>query len=139
MEGKSPEHMPRPIQSVLNTLFRYRPLAANAIQVVNDSETITDHNPRQLIATPGHSPDHQSFYSAIDSVLFAGDALSTRGDRLRCSPSRNTADMVAARKSAKKLLHLTPAVFACDHGPPIHDHRAEELMSLYRELEEQQS
>lgn len=136
IEGKSPEHMPRPIQFMLNTLFRYRPLPAGAIYVVNDGETITDQNPWQLITTPGHSPDHQSFWCAIHSVLFAGDALSTRGERLQCSPSRNTADMVAARLSAKKLLRISPAVFACGHGPPMYDHSAGELMSLSRELDQ---
>ena len=104
--------------------------------VDDDGETITDLSPWQLIATPGHSPDHQSFWCTIHSVLFAGDALSTRGDRLQCSPSRNTADMTAAHLSARKLLRLSPAVFACGHGPPMYDHNAGELMSLSRELDQ---
>ncbi|HET6444104.1 MAG TPA: MBL fold metallo-hydrolase [candidate division Zixibacteria bacterium] len=135
--GKSPEHMPGPIQFLLNTIFRYQPLPASAIRVVDDGETITDKSQWRLLATPGHSPDHHSFWSPVHSLLFAGDALSTRGNQLKCSPKRNTADMAAARRSAMKLLLLTPAVFACGHGPPIHDHSSDQLFMLYRELEEQ--
>ncbi len=134
VEGKSPEHLPRPVQFALNKWFRFRPLPASAIQVLDDGETITEEESWQLIATPGHSPDHQSFYSAVHGVLFAGDALSTRGNRLKCSPKFNTGDMAAARHSAKNLLRISPAVIACGHGPPTTDHSADQLLRLDREL-----
>jgi glyoxylase-like metal-dependent hydrolase (beta-lactamase superfamily II) len=135
IEGKSPDHLPRLVQWTINTLFRYRPLPTGAIQIVNDGEIINDQSPWQVIATPGHSPDHQSFFSPVHSVLFAGDALSTRGGRLKCSPNINTGDMPAARLSARNLLRLTPAVIACGHGPPKHDHDSGELISLSHDLE----
>jgi glyoxylase-like metal-dependent hydrolase (beta-lactamase superfamily II) len=134
VNGKSPEHLPGPVQFALDKWFRYRALPDNVIQVLDDGETITEGNPWQLIATPGHSPDHQSFISAVDSVLFAGDALSTRRNRLKCSPRFNTGDMAAARQSAKRLLRITPAIIACGHGPPMVGHSADQLLQLDREL-----
>ena len=42
VEGKSPEHLIRPVQFALNTLFRYKPIPASVIQVVYDGETVTE-------------------------------------------------------------------------------------------------
>jgi glyoxylase-like metal-dependent hydrolase (beta-lactamase superfamily II) len=134
VKGKSPDHLIRSVQFVLNTLFRYKPISASAIQVVYNGETVTEDGSWQLIATPGHSPDHQSFFSPKHGILFAGDALSTRGNRLRCSPKINTGDMKEARVSAKKLLRLTPAVIACGHGPPMYDFGADQLLLLAKKL-----
>ncbi len=134
VEGKSPEHLIRPVQFALNTLFRYKPIPASVIQVVYDGETVTESSSWRLIATPGHSPDHHSCFSPKHGILLAGDALSTRGNRLRCSPKINTGDMKEARISAKKLLRLTPAVIACGHGPPMYDFGADQLLQLDKDL-----
>ena len=132
--GKSPKHMPRIIQFISDRFFGYEPVAEERIQIIEDGQTLPNLAEWQALATPGHCADHYSFCSPVHGVLFAGDALSTRGDRLQSSPKRITADQVTAGLSARRLLQLTPAVFACGHGRPMVDHSAEDVMMLFREL-----
>jgi glyoxylase-like metal-dependent hydrolase (beta-lactamase superfamily II) len=73
----------------------------------------------QPLAAPGHTLDHYAFFSPSTGVLFAGDALNTRDDRLQLTPKRITADLPAARRTARRLLDLHPTLFACGHGSPL--------------------
>ncbi len=132
--GKSPKHMPRIIQFISDHFYGYKPVTVERIQIIEDGQTLPDLTDWQALATPGHCADHYSFCSPVHGVLFAGDALSTRGDRLQSSPKRITADPLAAGQSARRLLQLTPAVFACGHGRPMVDHSAEDVMMLFQEL-----
>ena len=133
-QGKSPKHMPAPVQFVVDRFFTYRPVPAEAIKIVSDGEQIEELGDWRALATPGHCPDHHAFASEAHGILFAGDALNTRGGRLQNSQKRVTADPEAARQSALRLLRLHPAVIACGHGKPTLSHKAEDLMALQREL-----
>jgi glyoxylase-like metal-dependent hydrolase (beta-lactamase superfamily II) len=135
--GKSPKHMSWPVQFMLDHFIRYRPVPAESIQVIEDGEAIPEFDSWVAMATPGHTLDHFSLWGLLHGVLFAGDALNTRGDELKSTPDRITADREAARQSAVRLLQLTPAVLACGHGRPKQGHDANELMALFRKLEEQ--
>ena len=132
--GKSPKHLPRAIHFVADLFMGYKPVAADGIQSVEDGESPPDLDEWFIMATPGHCADHHVFCSPVHGILFAGDALNTRGDRLQLSNKFINADQAAARKSARRLLQLAPAVFACGHGRPKFDHNAEEVMMLYQEL-----
>lgn len=132
--GKSPEHMPRLIQWFINAFIKYRPVPAEALVVCQDGDELPVLGGLQALATPGHTPDHFSFYNPAGGVLFAGDALNTREDRLQRTPSRITADEEAADRSAIRLLELAPAIFACGHGTPLSSHQAGDLMNLFNEL-----
>jgi glyoxylase-like metal-dependent hydrolase (beta-lactamase superfamily II) len=90
----------------------------------------------QALATPGHTLDHFSFYHPATGVLFAGDAVNTRNGRLQHTPRRITADQTAADRSARRLLALAPAVFACGHGTPLVG-SDENIRALLNELQEQ--
>lgn len=136
--GKSPKHMPRPIHFLMDRLFGYRPVPVEAIQRVTDGDTVPGAGDWQVLAAPGHTPDHYAFCSLEHGVLFAGDALNTRGGRLGLTSERIMADQEAARRSALQLLRLSPAVIACGHGPPLQTHSADELMSLFHQLQNEQ-
>lgn len=132
--GKSPKHLPRIVQFISDRFFGYRPVAKERIQVVEDGQLLPDLEEWRVLSTPGHCPDHHSFCSPVHGILFAGDALSTRGDRLQMSNKLITADQALAGQSARRLLQLAPAVFACGHGRPMVNHSAEDVMMLYQEL-----
>jgi glyoxylase-like metal-dependent hydrolase (beta-lactamase superfamily II) len=138
-QGKAPKHMPWLIQFFSDHFFGYRSVPEEGIGVVADGDRLPGLEDWQVLATPGHSPDHHSFYSRLHGILFTGDALNTRGGRLQSSPKRITGDPEAARQSAMRLLRLTPAVIACGHGRPMTSHDAGTLMSLYSQLHEQSS
>lgn len=135
--GKSAKHMPRLVQFIIDNFMSYRPVSADSIEIVSDDDVVSEADQWRVIATPGHTMGHQAYCSNLNGILFAGDALNTRGDRLKVSPKRINADHIAAQESAMRLLKLHPAVIACGHGRPLYGHDAKEIMTLYREIEVQ--
>jgi glyoxylase-like metal-dependent hydrolase (beta-lactamase superfamily II) len=133
-QGMAPPHLPRPMQFVVDRLLKYEPLPANVLKAILPGELLPVLGGLQAIATPGHTPDHCSYYSRMTGVLFAGDALSTRGGRVGLSPGFITADKEATRQSAQTLLGLAPALIACGHGSPLQSHTMTELMDLLQKL-----
>lgn len=133
--GQGPPHLPRPVQFLANRFVRYTPVPAGMITLVTDGTVLPILDGLEVLATPGHTPDHHSFYSRAHGVLFAGDALNTRPGRVQLTPKAITADMAAARQSALRLLRLAPAVFACGHGQPLQSHNMDDLMALMHTLQ----
>ncbi len=133
-EGKSPKHMPRVMQFIVNNFMGYPSLPSEVIHTIAEGEVVPGIDEIEVLATPGHTLDHLSFYNPVQGILFAGDALNTNGDQLNITRKRITADQEAARLSAMKLLRLHPATIACGHGRPMISHDANALMMLYRQL-----
>lgn len=133
-QGRSPSHMPFPVQWVIDRFIRYGAVSAATITQFADGDVLPILGGLQVLATPGHTLDHFSFYSVAYGVLFAGDALNTRNGRLQSTPPRITADPDAARHSAIRLLELAPAVIACGHGTPFTHHSADDITTLFNEL-----
>lgn len=131
--GRSPKHMPWFAQLIIDTFMRYGKVSANHIEVVEPGQTLPFLGGIQVLATPGHTLDHLSYFALANGVLFAGDALNTR-QGLATTPPAISADMDAAKRSAIQLLELAPATFACGHGTPLSGHSTETLMQLFNEL-----
>lgn len=135
--GKSPKHLPLVMQWIADTFVKYAPIDEAAVSVVQDGDTLPFLGGLQVLASPGHTTDHFSFFSPTLGVLFAGDALNTRNGRINLTPSRITADQTAARLSGIRLLQLAPAVIACGHGTPSTKHSSNELMALFNILRQE--
>ncbi|GAB4146214.1 MAG: MBL fold metallo-hydrolase [Candidatus Promineifilaceae bacterium] len=129
--GRSPEHMPGMMQ-FLAGLFRYGAVAE--VNEVADGDELPCLGGLRVIAAPGHTLEHHAFFSPSTGVLFAGDALNTRQDRLNLTPKPITADMALARQSARLLLNLRPRLFACGHGRPLRDLPANDLARFLEEV-----
>ncbi|MDX1613317.1 MAG: MBL fold metallo-hydrolase [Candidatus Promineifilaceae bacterium] len=134
-QGRSPQHLPTIVQFLTDRLFKYPLVAADDILVVEADQPVPEQEAWLALATPGHSPDHMSFYSPTHGIVFAGDALANRRQQLGVQNDQFLSDPIAARLSAMRLLRLTPAVLACGHGPPLYGHSAEEIMHLHRRLQ----
>ncbi|NLX11272.1 MAG: MBL fold metallo-hydrolase [Chloroflexi bacterium] len=113
---KTPPHMPFPLSIFTSVATRFMRKPAPVDQIVSDGERLAIAGGIRVIATPGHTPDHVSFYWERENVLLAGDLLNNRSG-LALTPQRITHDQDAARASARKALALQPAVIACGHGP----------------------
>lgn len=79
-----------------------------------------------VIATPGHTPGHLSFWRAHDGVLFVGDVVSNtsffhRRGNLHYPPSLLSVAPARNRQSARKLAALQPKRLCFGHGPPLDD------------------
>jgi glyoxylase-like metal-dependent hydrolase (beta-lactamase superfamily II) len=81
----------------------------------------------RVVASPGHTPGHISFYDTRDGTLIAGDALFTFTGigvagtfRLRFPFSAMaTWDKSASLRSAHALAELQPTRLAVGHGPTL--------------------
>ena len=133
-QGKSPQHMPWLAQLIIDRFMRYQTISSSVIELFADGDVVPCLGGLQVLATPGHTLDHFSFYSPTTGVVLAGDALNTRNGRLQRTPKAITADEVAANRSAIRLIELAPAVIACGHGEPTQHHSTAELMDLFRTL-----
>lgn len=73
----------------------------------------------RVLATPGHTPGHLSFYATEMGVLFAGDSLRSEGGVLVPSTGMNTWDEAAALESARAQAALGARVVCVGHGPVL--------------------
>lgn len=131
--GRSPKHMPWFAQLIIDTFMRYSKIPPNCLEIVAPGQTLPFLGGIQVIATPGHTLDHLSYFAPASGMLFAGDALNTRRG-LAATPPAISADMDAAKRSAIHLLELAPTTFACGHGTPLTGHSSDTLMQLFNEL-----
>lgn len=122
--GRSPRHMPQPVQFILDHFVRYKAVDRAAIRPVADGDELPVLGGLRVLAAPGHTREQHAFYSPAAGVLFAGDALNTRDGRLQTTPPRITADRAAAERTAIRLLQLAPRDIACGHGAPLVDNPA---------------
>lgn len=121
VEGRSPRHMPQPVQFLIDRFVRYKRVDRGAIRPLGDGDELPVLGGLRVLAAPGHTSEQHALYSPAAGVLFAADALNTRDDRLQLTPRRITADQAAAERTAIQLLQLSPAVIACGHGAPLVD------------------
>lgn len=133
-DGTSPAHLPRPIQWLSDQFFRYPAVPAEAIECVADGDRLPVLGGLEVLATPGHTLDHLSYYSPSTGMLFTGDAIDSRNGQLNRSRKLITADEYLANQSALRLIELAPAVFACGHGAPLSDHNSSALMKFFNDL-----
>jgi glyoxylase-like metal-dependent hydrolase (beta-lactamase superfamily II) len=85
-----------------------------------------------VVATPGHAPDHLSFIR--DGVAFTGDAVLGEGS-VFVAPDPGA--LAGYLRGLERLQELKLDVIAPGHGPPVHDPaaRIEQYVSHRRERE----
>jgi glyoxylase-like metal-dependent hydrolase (beta-lactamase superfamily II) len=111
----SPPHLPMPKRLITRVTNWFVRRAVTVSHQVSDGETLPIAGGIQVIATPGHTPDHVCYYWERERVLFAGDLLNNRSG-LVLTPDGITWDMAAAKASARRVLQLDPAAICMGHG-----------------------
>jgi glyoxylase-like metal-dependent hydrolase (beta-lactamase superfamily II) len=112
---QTPPHMPVPYKYLAGTIASLLMKPAPVDQTVNDQDQLDIAGGIQVIATPGHTPDHVSYFWIRERVLFVGDLLQNMG-KLKLMPNMITHDKQAARASARRVLALDPAFICPGHG-----------------------
>ncbi len=90
--------------------------AAKVDTVLKDGEVLPYCGGITVISTPGHTPDHTSFYVHAYRTLLAGDAAIAVQGRLLGPAQQHTLDMDEAIRSLSKLLSYDIETVVCYHG-----------------------
>jgi len=95
------------------------PRAVSAQHFVQDGDIVLEDF--VVVATPGHTAGHISFFYRPERALFAGDALAVIDRRIRFMARPVTLDTAAARRSMEKVLALGPEIVCPGHREPMTD------------------
>jgi glyoxylase-like metal-dependent hydrolase (beta-lactamase superfamily II) len=72
----------------------------------------------RALHTPGHTPDHVTFFVEEEGMLFTGDAVLGRGTSIVDPPE---GDMAAYMRSLRRMVELQPRTIYPGHGPVVFD------------------
>lgn len=113
---KTPPHFPFFINLLVQiaSCFFIKAPESNFV-VVSDRENINILGGVEVFFTPGHTPDHVSYWLPSLNLLFSGDTFNNFGKLDVCPMFLNHATELNI-KSAKKLLKLNPSVICVGHG-----------------------
>lgn len=108
-----------------------RPVAAD--RFVKDGDVLLDDF--DVIATPGHTGGHVSYFYRPERALFAGDALAVIDGRIRFMARPVTLDVAAARSSMSRCLSFAPALVCPGHREPLINNVAAAIAAMQHHLD----
>jgi glyoxylase-like metal-dependent hydrolase (beta-lactamase superfamily II) len=73
-----------------------------------------------VVATPGHSPGHTSYWQPQLGILFTGDVIMCLPN-MRLPIAAFTPDMAQSKRSLQKIANLKPNILCFGHGVPMHN------------------
>jgi glyoxylase-like metal-dependent hydrolase (beta-lactamase superfamily II) len=126
-EGRSSRPIDRSGDNTLQRLliaFFSRIMKATPFQVdeiLAEGQVLPVLGGLQVVETPGHSPNHISFFAPSLRVLFCGDSMKSDDRGLRTSRSRNNWDQDRAKASVRKQAGLGAQIVCPGHGPVVRD------------------
>ena len=112
---QTPPHLKMPFRAITAVMNLFLARALTADHIVSGDQVLDIAGGIRVIDTPGHTPDHVSFFWERERVLFVGDLLRNFGG-LTPSPPNITWDMEQVRASTQKIAALDPAVMVFGHG-----------------------
>jgi glyoxylase-like metal-dependent hydrolase (beta-lactamase superfamily II) len=105
--------------NMMQFMFRFTPTRADAY--LSEGEVFPVLGGLRVIATPGHTPEHVSFFAPTAGILFTGDSIISHGKELVISRGANTWDDARARESVRLQAGLGARIVCPGHGPVIMD------------------
>jgi len=123
-----PDHAPAaPLlaQRLAVPVLASRHMAPREACALGVTETLSDGDSLRIddvhlvaLETPGHAPDHLSFWLPAAGLLFSGDVILGRGTTLVAPPEGDMRDYM---RTLGILQRLGARTIAPGHGPIIHD------------------
>ena len=96
------------------------PLAAAKVdEVLSDGQVLPILGSLHVLATPGHTPGHVSFFAPALGALIAGDSLNAMGGALKFKLAPVHWDYEQGLNSVRKQAQLGARAVYCGHGPVI--------------------
>jgi len=115
-----------------STTFKPTPVA----RVLHNRDVIEEvMGGLQVVATPGHAPDHVAFWQPEKRILFCGDVvMSVRRNKLRLPLRMATVDMEQDICSIGRVAELDARVLCLGHGKPIKRDTASRIRAFARKV-----
>lgn len=110
-----PKEIPQEWRQGLKALLE-NPPKSKVDRTVSDGEELPLFGGIIVIATPGHTPGHISFYHKASRTLIAGDAMVVENGQLLGPSPDQTLDMKQALQSLTKLSQYDIQTVLCYHG-----------------------
>jgi glyoxylase-like metal-dependent hydrolase (beta-lactamase superfamily II) len=123
VEGKKPIALPKreslpPLARLLASKTAPRMEGVPVDTVVTDGDVLPDvFGSLQVVATPGHTPGHTSFWEPERGILFLGDVVMN-AVRMRLPFFAYTPDMAQNKRSLQRVVALKPQIVCFGHGAP---------------------
>ena len=117
-----PDHAPGALPLAATTgarVFAAKPPEGptEVMERIRDGEQVsTGSVSLEVVATPGHTPDHVAFFDARTGSLFTGDAVLGRGTSVIDPPE---GDLAAYLRSLRRMRELGPRTIYPGHGPVV--------------------
>jgi glyoxylase-like metal-dependent hydrolase (beta-lactamase superfamily II) len=108
------------VRGVFGLFGRLMPMSPRPVdEILSPGQVLPVLGALNVIASPGHTPDHISFYAPAQRLLFAGDSLNAMGGKLRFVDGPVTWDYRRGLQSVREQAALGAEVIAAGHGPVI--------------------
>lgn len=104
---------------LMQSMMKITPIAAD--ELLSEGDVLPVLGGLHVLATPGHTPNHISFYAPAIGALFAGDSLNAMGGKLQFLNGPVTWDYDLGMASVKKQAALSATTVYSGHGPVISD------------------
>ncbi len=107
------------LMKLMPSSFEIVPAASD--ELVTDGQVLPVLGGLRVVATPGHTPGHVSFFAPAAGILFSGDSIISEKGRLIQSRPAATWDAAQAQASAKAQAALGATIVCPGHGPVVTD------------------
>ena len=107
------------VNKAIMPLFMPAAPPQNVDRILMPGETLPILGGLQVIATPGHTPEHLSFFAPAHRLLFAGDSMQALGGKLSFGDGPFTWNLETGIQSVRHQAKLGPDVVCCGHGPVV--------------------
>ena len=87
--------------------------------IIADGQVLPVLGGLNVISTPGHTPDHVSFYAPSKRVLFAGDSMMANGGKLSFGAGPFTWNLERGKESIQTESKLELDAVCCGHGSVV--------------------
>jgi glyoxylase-like metal-dependent hydrolase (beta-lactamase superfamily II) len=105
--------------AIARIFFRVKPAIVD--EFLTDGQLLPIMGRLRVVATPGHTPGHVSFFAPSAGILFTGDSLASENGKLRGSASIYTWDQEKANASIRLQAELGAKIVCVAHGQVITD------------------
>jgi glyoxylase-like metal-dependent hydrolase (beta-lactamase superfamily II) len=111
-----PPHLHFPTKYVAGTVAFFVLRVVQVDQVVAEGDVLPIAGGIRVLATPGHTPDHVSYFWEREQLLFAGDLFRNETGELDFMRKTSTHDSGTLQRSADRVRALKPAIVCPGHG-----------------------